>query len=80
MGHDPQPRVGQASDQAIKVNDWAGVAHQRSTDSSRRRHPAGPSDSRVTCYPADDANPAVTSPRPAVTTHLQAIQIETSSV
>ena len=26
MGHDPQPRVGQASDQAIKVKDRVDVA------------------------------------------------------
>jgi len=63
MGHGPLPRAGQASDQAIKVNDRVDVAHQRSTDRSRQRHPAGPSDSRVTNHAADDANPAVTSPQ-----------------
>ena len=41
MGHDPQPRVGQASDQAITVNDRVDVADQRSADRSRQRHPHG---------------------------------------
>ncbi len=42
MGHDPQPRVGQASDQAITVNDQVDVAHHAArTDRSRERHPRG---------------------------------------
>ena len=68
MGHDPQPRVGQASDQAITVNDRVDVAgHAARTDPGKGTL-AGPSDSRVTHHAADDANPAVTSPRPAATT------------
>jgi len=27
MGHDPQPRVGQASDQAITMSDRVDIAH-----------------------------------------------------
>jgi hypothetical protein len=68
MGHDPQPRVGQASDQAITVNDRVNVAgHAPRTDPGEGTLTV-PSDSRVTHHAADDADPAVTSPRPAATT------------
>ena len=68
MGHDPQPRVGQASDQAITVNGRVDVAgHAARTDPGKGTL-AGPSDSRVTHHAADNADPALASPRPAATT------------
>jgi len=67
MGHDPQPRVGQASDQAITVNDRVDVAHHAARTDPGKGTLAGPSDSRVTHHAADNANPAGTSPRPAAT-------------
>jgi len=67
MGHDPQPRVGQASDQAITVNDRVDVAHHAARTDPGKGTLTGPSDSRVTHHAADNANPAGTSPRPAAT-------------
>ena len=68
MGHDPQPRVGQGSDQAITVNDRVNVAHHVARTDPGKGTLAGPSDSRVTHHAADNANPAGTSPRPAAMT------------
>ena len=68
MGHDPQPRVGQASDQAITVNDRVDVAHHAARTDPGKGTLTGPSDSRVTHHAADDADPAVTRPGPAAPT------------
>jgi len=68
LGHDPQPRVGQASDQAITVNDRVDVAHHAARTDSGKGTLTGPSDSRVTHHAADNAKPAVTTSRPAATT------------
>jgi hypothetical protein len=48
MGHDPQPRVGQASNQAIKVKDRVDVAGHVSGQIPGKAPARGPSDSRVT--------------------------------
>ncbi len=68
MGHDPQPRVGQASDQAITMNDRVDVADHAARTDPGKGTPSGPSDSRVTHHAASNANPAAASPRPATTT------------
>ncbi len=44
MGHDPQPRVGQASDQAITANDRVDVAHHAARTDPGKGTLAGPSD------------------------------------
>ena len=62
MGHDPQPRVGQASDQAITVSDRVDVAGLPVQTVFGKGTLAGPSDSRVTHQAAGGANPAVTGP------------------
>jgi hypothetical protein len=68
MGHDPQPRVGQASNQAITVKGRVDVAgHPARTDPGKGTL-SGPSDSRVTHYVANNANTAVAGPRPAAMT------------
>ena len=65
MGHDPQPRVGQASNQAIKVKNRVDVAGHASADRSRERHPFGAK--RFTSHTPRDRRrqPCPASPRPA---------------
>lgn len=49
-GHDPLQRIGQASNQAIEVDDRVDVAsHAERTNPGKGTH-EGPGDSRVTCY------------------------------
>ncbi len=67
-GHDPQSRVGQATDHTITVNDRIDVAHHAARTDPGKGTLAGPSDSRATHHAANNANPAVTNPRPATTT------------
>ena len=64
---DPQPRVGQASYQAIGVSDRVGVVNHAMRTNPGKGTPSGPGDSRVTHHAADDANHAAASPRPAST-------------
>ena len=45
MGHDPQPRVGQASDQAIEVSDLVDVVHHAVRTDPGKGTPEGPGDS-----------------------------------
>ena len=60
-GLDPQPRVRQASSQAITVNDRVDVADRPARTNPGKGTLTGPCNSRVTHHAADNANPAVTS-------------------
>ena len=60
---DQQPRVGQASYQAIGVSDRVGVVTYAMRTNPGKGTPSGPGDSRFTHHAADDANHAAASPR-----------------
>ena len=65
MGHDPHPRVGQASDQAIKVKNRVDVAHHAQwTDPGKGTPPRA---KRFTSHTTRGRRhqPCPASPRPA---------------
>jgi hypothetical protein len=57
MGHDPCERVGQASNQAIEVDDRVDVAGHAGRTNPGKGTREGPGDSRVTPSATDDDQP-----------------------
>ncbi len=66
MGHDPQPRVGQASNQAIKVDDRFDVAGRGArTDPGKGTPEEGQAVQESRAPRQTTSNPVAASPRPA---------------
>ncbi len=73
MGHDPQLRVGQASDQAIEVKNRVDVAGPASGQIPGKAPTQGPSGSRVT-YARQTTTTLPGQPQASRPRDLQAVQ------
>ncbi len=62
-GHDPQPRAGQASHQAIEVDDRVDVVNHAAQTDPQKGTLAGPGGSGITHHAADDAIPCRSQPQ-----------------